>query len=228
MMKRILGWLWTFIEVVIVVYVVFVTSCILFRNKYGFTQFGDYTLAAINEVTVNYLNESKDGNLLIVKNSGDINKGDLIYYYAPIEEEYVIRSGIVTQAIKDGGTGLYTLDDEDKTSIHSSRVLGKYSNQYENYGAILDVLESRIGFLFLVLLPIMIVFIYQIYEFVIILKYDEVDVDDDKPKKKKINTKAIKKEEKIKAEVSDVVDKAIKEVVKEKPEKKEIDDIEVL
>ena len=202
-MKRILGWLWNFIEIVIIVYVVFITSCILCRNKYGFTQFGDYTLASINEVTVNYLDNSKEGNLLVVKDSGVINKGDLIYYYAPIEEEYVIRSGVVTDAVK-GETSLYTLNDEDKTSVSSARVLGKYANQYEKYGAILELLESRIGFLFLVLLPIMIVFIYQIYEFVIVLKYDEVD-SEDRPKKKKKNKKDKVNKDEISEDKNDTV-----------------------
>ena len=50
-------------------------------------------------------------------------------------------------------------------------------------GKVLDVLESRFGFLFFVLLPIMIVFIYQVYQFIIVLKYDEVE--EDKPKKSK-------------------------------------------
>ena len=209
MIKRILGWLWGFVEVVIIVYVVFITSCILCRNKYGFTQFGSYTMASINDVTVNYLDNSKAGNLLVVKNSNDIKEGDLIYYYAPVEEEYIIRSGVVTQAIKDDGNALYTLNDADKTSIASTRVLGKYSNQYENLGTIMDILESRLGFLFLVLLPIMIVFIYQIYEFVILIRYDKVE-DDEVKEKKKRKKKLVEKEDK-KEEVSELKEEKVDE-----------------
>ena len=43
----------------------------------------------------------------------------------------------------------------------------------------MDILESRVGFLFLVLLPILIVFFYQVYQLVIVAKYENVEEDDD-------------------------------------------------
>ena len=63
--------------------------------------------------------------------------------------------------------------------LASERVLGKYANLYPTIGGILEVVESRIGFLFLVLLPIMIVFIYQVYEFIVVLHYEDATEDDD-------------------------------------------------
>ena len=88
----------------------------------------------------------------------------------------------------DDYSSLYTVDDNGPVSIVGTRVLGKYSNTYSRFGSVLSILESRIGFLFCVLLPIMIVFIYQVYEFVMIIRYERVDYpDDDKPKRKKKN-----------------------------------------
>ena len=49
MIKRILGVLWDILEVIIIIYVIFVTACILFRNDYGYTQFGEYTLASLDK-----------------------------------------------------------------------------------------------------------------------------------------------------------------------------------
>ena len=72
------------------------------------------------------------------------------------------------------------LRNGEKVTIAHTRVLGKYSTTYANLGTVLDVLESRVGFLFLVLLPIMIVFIYQVYEFIMILRYEDVDKEERK------------------------------------------------
>ena len=49
--------------------------------------------------------------------------------------------------------------------ISSEYVIGKAktSKVYSNLGTILSILESRIGFLFLIIFPILVLFIYEIY-----------------------------------------------------------------
>ena len=55
------------LEVVIVIYVVFITSCILFKNRYGFTQFGDYTFIPVVNDNEKYIKDVNKGDLLIAK-----------------------------------------------------------------------------------------------------------------------------------------------------------------
>jgi len=217
-MKRNLKWLWIVVEVIIVIYVVFVTSFILFKNKYGFTQFGNYTMASINEVTVNYLNDAKDGNLLVVKNSDDIKKGDLIYYYTPIETEYVIKNGVVADIVKSGNTGFYTLEDDSGTTVVDSRILGTDAKQYRFLGSIIDVLEGKLGFLLLVLLPIIGVFAFQIYQLITVLRDDSKDMllEDEKDKSK---------EEVVENDI-EITEEVVNEEVIE--DKKEEEDIEII
>ena len=68
-------------------------------------------------------------------------------------------------------------------------MLGKYTSIYHGIGGILSILESKFGFLLLVLLPIMVVFIYQIYEFVLIIKENPVLEDENENDKKDIKEK---------------------------------------
>lgn len=177
-MKNILKTLWNIIEVLIIVYVIFLTSCILFRNKFGFTQFGKYTISPIDGTTAKYVENTKSGDLLIVKSSNDIVKGDRIYYYATVNDRYVIRTGIVTKVQKDDYNSLYTIDTlvtgdkKNSFNVAHTRTLGKYANSMGTVGAIMAFLVTRIGFLLFVLLPILLVFVYQIYEFVIVLNYE--------------------------------------------------------
>lgn len=193
-MKRFLRWVWSFLEVVIIVYVIALTLFVLCKNKYGYTQFGDYSFVTVGLMEEKTIQNVSKGDLLLVKNSNDIHNGDLIYYYSVINDEYIVKSGVVSDVIDDNYNSLYTVGTGSQAvSVASSRLLGKYSTTYSNVGSIINVLESRIGFLFLVLLPIMVVFIYQLYEFVVILKYNEVDEDDgSKNNKKSKGVKSLK------------------------------------
>ena len=174
-MKSFLRWVWSFFEVLIILYVIVLTSFLLCKNKYGYTQFGDYTFDNVSLFDEKNNKNLKKGDLLIVKNSNDISEGDVVYYYAVYNENYIIKSGPVMEIKSDDYSSLYTIDDNGPLSVVGTRLLGKYANTYPRIGGILSVLESRLGFLFCVLLPIMIVFIYQVYEFVIIIRYERVD-----------------------------------------------------
>ena len=188
-MKRFLNWVWSIFEVIIIVYVIAITCFILCRNEHGFTQFGEYTFDNISLTDERNIHDVKKGDLLIIKNSNDIKVGDMIYYYAVYNDKYVIKTNAVTKIEKDDFTNLYTLNDEDGIIIASTRVLGKYASRHSHLGAILDVLESKIGFLFLVLLPIMVVFIYQVYEFIVIIRYERNEEEDDDGEDKPTNNK---------------------------------------
>lgn len=180
MLKKLFQFMWDLVEVLIIIYVIFVTTCILSKNRYGYTNLFGYTLVSVHQEDEAYIKDSKAGNLLVVKNDGNVNKNQYVYYYYadvadPNNEKYVVRGAFVTDTIKSDGGELYSLKDKEDPKISKARVLGNYSNQYAVIGGVLEFLETRLGFLFCVLLPIMIVFVYQIYEFVVILNYDKAD-----------------------------------------------------
>ena len=214
-MRKFLRWVWSFLEFIIIIYVIVLTSFLLCKNKYGYTQFGDYTFHNVNLLDEKNISNVKNGDLLIVKNSNDIHKGDVIYYYAVYNESYIIKSKPVLEIQNDDYSQLYMVDDSGTVNITGTKVIGKYANTYAHIGKVLDVLESRLGFLFGVLLPIMIVFIYQVYEFVVIIRYERVedalDEDDDPSKDEK-------KEEKVDSEKK----------IEESKEQEEDHDIEIL
>ena len=253
MLKKILKWLWEFLEILIIIYVIFITSCILCRNKFGYTQFGDMTFVTVSESNEKFFMNNKAGDLLIIKNQQmNLDVNDLIYYYVTVDEKYIVRTGVIDSKSQDDYAALYVLRDDEGSSIASNRVIGKYVKTYHGKGAILDILESRVGFLFLVLLPILIVFIYQIYQLVIVAKYEVVedDIDDEEEekshtkkitnkretvktveKKEEIIKKELPKEEKHEVKVEEVIEKK-SPVKEEKQENKETiksaDDIELL
>ena len=178
-MKKTLHVIWSVLEIIIIIYVICLTTILLAKNKFGFTQLGDYVLTSIGSNDVNNIINTEQGDLLVIKNTSDLNVGDVIYYYAVYDEKYIICSDVVKSMQKDDFSALYTIDDQYNSTVHSDKVIGKYTSKYHKLGNYFSFLQSRVGFLFFVLLPIMVVFIYQIYDFTIILKYGNENDDHD-------------------------------------------------
>ena len=108
---------------------------------------------------------SNSGDLLIVDiNSLNINKGDYVYYYDVNDGKNIVNGGIVN-IVNDSNKNdiAYTIDNN--RTISSDDVIGtkKGSSSYEVIGGILSFLESKWGYLLVVVFPIMIAFIYEVY-----------------------------------------------------------------
>lgn len=244
-LKKIFGSIGKFLlyifEFIIIIYVIVITTFLLFRNKYGYTEVGNTTFVPLKIDTAEYIKDGKEGNLLVVKNTPNLKEGDLIYYYTTEDERYVVKSDYIKSIFNGDGNKLYTLNDEAGSTVVSTRVLGKYANQYSGFGTIFSILTSKFGFLLLVLLPIMCIFIYQLYSLIMVLKYEKVELSSlDKELKeaekeeKKTGSKKEEKETEPKKEESKLKEKETKDEPKKevKEEKKEDtepeEDIEIL
>ena len=164
------------LETVVICYTIAITACLICVNEYGYTQLGNYTIVQATKAEEKLLNDVKSGDLLIIKKGNNIVTSNIVYYYSVTNEQYFIKSAPI-KAIKDEGYGrLYTLDIkniEEINTINEKKLIGNYISIHRGIGKVLDVLESRVGFLLLVLLPIMIIFIFHVYNFVVLLKYDQ-------------------------------------------------------
>ena len=244
-LKKIFGSIGKFLlyifEFIIIIYVIVITTFLLFRNKYGYTEVGNTTFVPLKIDTAEYIKDGKEGNLLVVKNTPNLKEGDLIYYYTTEDERYVVKSDYIKSIFNGDGNKLYTLNDEAGSTVVSTRVLGKYANQYSGFGTIFSILTSKFGFLLLVLLPIMCIFIYQLYSLIMVLKYEKVELSplykelkEAEKEEKKAGSKKEEKEPEPKKEESKLKEKEAKDEPKKvvKEEKKEDtepeEDIEIL
>lgn len=216
-LKKIFGSIGKFLlyifEFIIIIYVIVITTFLLFRNKYGYTEVANTTFVPLKIDTAEYIKDGKEGNLLVVKKTSNLKEGDLIYYYTTEEERYIVKSDYIKSIFNGDGNKLYTLNDEAGSTVVSTRVLGKYANQYAGFGTIFGLLTSKFGFLFLVLLPIMCIFIYQLYSLIMVLKYEKVELSS--------LDEELKDAEKEEKEPEPVKEDKPKEEVKEEPKKEE-------
>lgn len=142
---------------------VFTTICLLSYNEYKITELGDKALIIINDDDLSP--EYNKGDLVIV-NKADRKKvkaGDKIFFYN-IEGKNVNISlaSVINRQVLTSTETTYTIEGDDILS--ESSVIGPASTttKIAKLGTVLGILESKWGFLFLIVLPSLIAFIYEI------------------------------------------------------------------
>ncbi len=165
-MKRVLG---NVIFIIYAIIAVFVTICLLSYNEHKISEFGQYSLLIIdsNQLEPNF----NEGDLVIVNKKDSIKEGDKIFFYNTYSSSLEVTLAEVTSIERVSNTEYtYTLNGE--ISISSEYILGpaNTSTRIAVVGTILSILESKWGFLFLIVFPSLIAFLYEIYIVVIEVK----------------------------------------------------------
>ena len=144
------------------------TMLLLNYNKYGLTQFGDTTLVIINDKITS--ETFKKGDLVQVKSQklADLKRGEEIFVYR------VNSDGSVS--IELGKVGQVYLEEDavafENGDIFSNQfVIGTADEIHNDIGTYLAIIESKWGFLFIVLVPCLLIFIYELYALIVEIKY---------------------------------------------------------
>ncbi len=153
------------------------TLLLLNYNKYNVTQFGDKSLIIINEDVSR--EEYTKGDLVIVESVklDNISLGDTLFCYK------IDSNG--TPILEIGNVGDIYLDEEsiafeNGEGYSKEFIAGKPVKIYNKVGSFLSIVESQWGFLFIVLVPCFLIFIYEIYALVVEIKYgNDEDYDED-------------------------------------------------
>lgn len=144
---------------------IFITVCLISYNEHKVTQFGETSLVIVNNENLEP-NYTKN-DLVIVNGEGKVNVGDEVFFYNTYESKVSVSVAKITNAekITDNET-TYTL--EGGKALSSEFVIGKTqnSNKIPFLGLILGVLESKWGYLFLIVLPSLLAFLYEVIEII--------------------------------------------------------------
>lgn len=158
-MKRVIG---NIIFVIYAIIAVFVTVCLLSYNDYKISEFGSNSLIIIdnNSLEPNFYS----GDLVIVNGRDKIEEGDNIFFYNIEENNVEVTYGEVT-GIEESMLNGTTYIINDQLTIEDDIVVGsaESASRISGVGSVLAVLESKWGFLFLIVFPSLIAFVYEIY-----------------------------------------------------------------
>ena len=150
------------------------TILLLNFNKYGLTQFGNTTLVMISDSISS--ETFQKGDLVIVKSRklSDLEIGTELFVYRIVNNNKVI--------VEVGKLGEVYLEEDaiayENGDVFSSEfIIGTSDKIYNKIGTYLSIVESKWGFLFLVMVPCLLIFIYEIYALIVEIKYGEEEND---------------------------------------------------
>ena len=166
-MKKVIKGIWNVVEVLIMIYVVIMTVFFLNKNRFGFTEIGKSVYVSVDRETAKELSGTKNFDLFIIKKDNNIDGKSKAYYYSSSKDNYVVKEGVVSV---DNNNAFHVND----TLISSERVIGKKGMKIPLVGGFLRLIENKVGFIVFVFLPIFLVFIFRVYEFISYSKKEQI------------------------------------------------------
>jgi signal peptidase len=115
------------------------------------------------------------GDLIIIKKCdvSKLSEGDIITFHTIIDNEYALNTHRIQTITDTDGIRSYVTkgdnnDIEDTHSIADGDIVGKYCVRIPKLGKVMNVLSSSTGFLVIIVLPLLLFFIYQVYHLVMV------------------------------------------------------------
>ena len=156
-------------------FALFMTILLLNFNDYRVTVFGETSLVILKDKVSH--EEYQKGDLVLVEEAApeNLQKGETVFVYKvdKMSKTADINIGKVGEVMED----YLTLENGETYSI--KYLIGRPTKVYNDIGGVLGIIESQWGFLFIVLVPCFLIFIYELYALIVEIKYgDEVDVEE--------------------------------------------------
>ncbi len=162
------------VRVLVVIFILialFVTANLLAYNDYEVAEFGNKSFVLADKHMEDY--GYKNGDLVITTkvDPKEIGIGDAILFYNNYESKTTIDKGVVTE-VSSNNKQFYL---DTNISVSKDYVLGKINAEkaYAHVGSVLRVLETRVGYLLIILLPTLVLFAYLIRKIAVELKEEK-------------------------------------------------------
>ena len=116
------------------------------------------------------------GDLILIKkcDTSTLKEGDIICFHTIINNEYALNTHRIQSIVEQGGARSYTTLGDNNNGITDTHVIsdgdivGKYVGKVQELGTVMDFLSGSTGFLLVIVLPMPLFFIYQIYHLIMI------------------------------------------------------------
>lgn len=113
------------------------------------------------------------GDLIIIRKCDPqtLKEGDIVTFHTIINNEFALNTHRITEIQDLGGARNYVTkgDNNELADIHmiaDGDIVGKYVCHLAGFGKVMSFLSSSLGFLLVIVLPLLIFFIYQVYHLI--------------------------------------------------------------
>lgn len=116
------------------------------------------------------------GDLIFIKKSdtSKLKEGDIITFHTIIDNQYALNTHRIQKIDEVNGVRSYTTIGDNNNGVADQHVIsdgdivGKYVGHISNLGKVMNFLSSSMGFLIVIVLPMLLFFIYQVYNLIMI------------------------------------------------------------
>lgn len=113
------------------------------------------------------------GDLIIIRkcDPATLQEGDIVTFHTIINNEFSLNTHRITEIQEDGGARSYVTKGDnnaiaDVRMITDGDIVGRFVTRLPKFGKVVDFLSSSMGFLLVIVLPLLIFFVYQVYHLV--------------------------------------------------------------
>lgn len=118
----------------------------------------------------------ESGDLIFIKkcDTSKLNEGDIITFHTIIDNQYALNTHRIQKIDEANGVRSYTTIGDNNNGIADQHVIsdgdivGKYIGHVSGFGKVMNFLSSSMGFLIVIVLPMLLFFIYQVYNLIMI------------------------------------------------------------
>ena len=116
------------------------------------------------------------GDLIFIKkcDTSKLKEGDIITFHTIIDNQYALNTHRIQKIDEVNGVRSYTTIGDNNNGVADQHVIsdgdivGKYIGHVTGLGKVMDFLSSSMGFLIVIVLPMLLFFVYQIYHLIMI------------------------------------------------------------
>lgn len=208
-MKRAVG---TILFVIYAIIAILVTVLLLSFNEYNCSQIGGYTVYIVDDDSLEP--KYKEGSILLVKETNDkhVQVGDEIFLYKVINsQEYEFVNKTLKEKAQQGRHIVYEVEDGE--NYDSTYFVGKAEDTIviKGWGRLLEFLESKWGYLFCIVVVSLLLFLQEVFDLVIEIKYGKTKATNEEASNQDVATE--KTEDKEKMATEEITETNVKEEV---------------
>ena len=116
------------------------------------------------------------GDLIIIRkcDPATLQEGDIITFHTIIMNEYALNTHRIVKIDEQNGYRSYTTMGDNNNGIADTHIIsdgdivGQYAGKVSGLGRVMDFMSSSVGFLLLIVLPMLLFFIYQVYHLIMV------------------------------------------------------------
>ena len=115
------------------------------------------------------------GDLIVIQqcDPSKLNVGDIVTFHTIINNEYTLNTHRIEKIDEAGNARSFTTKGDnnefsDQHVIAGGDIVGKYVLRIPYLGNVFDFLSTSVGFLCVIVLPMLIFFVYQVYHLIIV------------------------------------------------------------